>query len=157
GNRLVPDLQLRRIRQTLPRQDAVRIEGQRLPGSAHRPLQKRLLTRLVQIEGVGPGSQRDLVGAHILRSPTQRAGLLRGGDRWRERRDDRAGPLLRGPEDIFEHPAIAFGPDMRAGLRLDQLGGYADSVAGAPDAALQHIANAELAPHLLDVDRPALV
>ena len=38
-----------------------------------------------------------------------------------------------------------------------QLDGNANTVAGLADAALEHIANAELAPDLLDIDRLALV
>ena len=40
---------------------------------------------------------------------------------------------------------------MRAGNGIDELGGDADAIAGAPDAALQHVAHAELAADLPNV------
>jgi hypothetical protein len=46
---------------------------------------------------------------------------------------------------------------MRAGLRLDQLGGDAHPVAALADAAFEYIAYAEVAADLLHVGRLALV
>ena len=46
---------------------------------------------------------------------------------------------------------------MIAGLRLDQLGGDADAVGGFAQAAFEHIAYAQFAPNLADLDRPPLV
>ena len=46
---------------------------------------------------------------------------------------------------------------MSAGLGVDELRRDAEIVAGAPDAALEHIAHAELAPELGDVHRLPLV
>ena len=46
---------------------------------------------------------------------------------------------------------------MGAGRGVDQLGGDADAVAGAANAALQHVAHAKLAPDLPHVDGLALV
>ena len=48
-------------------------------------------------------------------------------------------------------------PDVCARFRVDQLHIHADLVAAAPHAALEHIADAELATDLLRIDRFALV
>ena len=54
--------------------------------------------------------------------------------------------------------AIEFlGPQMRAGLGLDQLPGDPQRRARLSHAAFQHVAHAKLASDLPDVDRPALV
>src|SRR4029077_12294889 len=49
------------------------------------------------------------------------------------------------------------GPQMSAGLRLDQLRGDADAITAPPDRALEDIAYAELSTDLLYIDRLALV
>ena len=46
---------------------------------------------------------------------------------------------------------------MRAALRVHQLRGDPDTIADLADAALEHVTHAELARHLLHVDRAALV
>ena len=52
---------------------------------------------------------------------------------------------------------VSLGPDVLAGLGVDELAGDADPLAGRPDAALEHVAHAELARDLPHVDRLALV
>ena len=64
--------------------------------------------------------------------------------------------ILHG-EDVIERTVIALGPQMRAALGLDQLGGDADAIACLAHAAFQHVTDAEIAPDLLHVDRPAPV
>ena len=44
--------------------------------------------------------------------------------------DDADGDLVLQLEDVVERPVIALGPDVGAGLGLDQLGGDADPLAG---------------------------
>ena len=58
---------------------------------------------------------------------------------------------------FVDHAVEPISPDMRAGLRLDELRGDAHAVARLAHAALQHIAHAEFAPDLLHVDGAALV
>jgi hypothetical protein len=48
-------------------------------------------------------------------------------------------------------------PDMSSRCRLDQLPGDPQPPASTPDTALRHVAHAQLAPDLLDVDRATLV
>ena len=67
------------------------------------------------------------------------------------------GDLVLQVEDVLERAVESVGPEMRAGLGFDQLAGDARRVAGLAHAALEHIAHAEFAPDLLDVDRLALV
>ena len=48
-------------------------------------------------------------------------------------------------------------PELRAGLAIDELRGDPEPIAGPPHAALEHVANAELARDLTHVDGAALV
>src|SRR5215469_12977814 len=60
-------------------------------------------------------------------------------------------------EDVGQIAVVTFGPDMITGLGLDQLGGYPDSVSGFAEAAFEHVANAEFAPDLPNLDHAAFV
>ena len=68
-----------------------------------------------------------------------------------------ADDLVLYGEDVRGIAVEAVGPDMAAGLAVDQLRVDANAIAGAPHAALQHVANSELASHLPNIDRAALV
>jgi hypothetical protein len=50
---------------------------------------------------------------------------------------------------------VALGPAMGAGRGIDKLGSDADTVAGAANAALQHVARTQLASDLPHIDGPA--
>src|SRR5262249_60218514 len=52
---------------------------------------------------------------------------------------------------------VALGPNVLAGLCLDQLCGDADAVAGFTQTTFEHISDTELAPDLFHVDSAALV
>jgi hypothetical protein len=58
---------------------------------------------------------------------------------------------------VLERAVEPVGPEVRAGLGFDQLGGDAEPRARLAHAALHHIAHAELLPDLADIDRFALV
>lgn len=60
-------------------------------------------------------------------------------------------------EDVFQGPVEVISPKMRAAMAVDQLPGDAQAIADLAHAALQHVAHTELAAHLLDVERIALV
>jgi hypothetical protein len=49
------------------------------------------------------------------------------------------------------------GPEMRAGLRVDELSTHPHAIATQLLASLQHIAHAEIAAHLLHIDGLSLV
>ena len=66
---------------------------------------------------------------------------------------DLAGYLVLQREQILGIMVETLGPDMQAGLGIDQLGIDPDSLARAADAALQHIAHAELAADLANIER----
>src|SRR5438552_131822 len=66
--------------------------------------------------------------------------------------------ILSWRSKMSSQDAVIFvGPNMRAGLSLDELSRDAQAIAAFAQAALEHVANAELAPDLLDVDDLALV
>ena len=84
--------------------------------------------------------------------------LLLGVGNGRGDRDrHRLGDLVLHRENVGEIAVVALGPDMIAGLGLDQLRGDPDAVAGFAHAAFEHIAHAQFAPDLLHIDRAALV
>src|SRR5580704_7310576 len=70
---------------------------------------------------------------------------------------DADGDLVLKRENVAEIAIVAFGPEMFAGGRLNELAGDAHPAARFAHAALQHVAHAKLAPDLLDVDGAALV
>src|SRR5215472_12339147 len=76
-------------------------------------------------------------------------------------RSDRANHALGDPvlqiERVFKGAVEAFGPQMLAGRRLNQLTANADAVAGLAEAALDDIAHAQLAGELLRIGPLALV
>ena len=61
---------------------------------------------------------------------------------------DRARHALLHVENVVHRPAVLLGPELGVGLRIDELRGYSQRVAGAPDAAGEHVANTELASDL---------
>src|SRR5262249_9576823 len=56
-------------------------------------------------------------------------------------------------EDILDVPVIAFGPEVCPGNGVDQLCGDAQALAGAPHAALRDVADRQLAPGLILLER----
>src|SRR3546814_14332815 len=71
----------------------------------------------------------------------------------RDRADDACGHLILQVEDIVEGAFESLGPDMGAGRRIDELSGDTYALFRFAQAALQHVAHAELAPHLLQIGR----
>src|SRR5690348_13347106 len=65
--------------------------------------------------------------------------------------------LVLKRENVVQRAVEPVGPEMRARLRLDQLGGDAQTIARLAHAALDDIVNAELSPDLADVDGLTLV
>jgi hypothetical protein len=58
-------------------------------------------------------------------------------------------------KNVGEVAVVTLGPDMLAGLRLDQLCSDAESVAGLAQAAFEHVTHAQFAPDLFHIDRAA--
>src|SRR5436190_1460800 len=63
-------------------------------------------------------------------------------------RDDRAGHFVLNCEHILQLAVVTFSPTMRSCRRINQLSSDPHTVTGAPDAALQDVAHAQLAPDL---------
>ena len=105
----------------------------------------------------GHAAQVIVVSREAFGRLVQRAlhfGLL---DLRRDGADHARGDLVLQVENILERAVETVRPQMRAGRGVDQLPGDADLVAGLADAAFEHVADAELAADLFDVDRLALV
>lgn len=60
-------------------------------------------------------------------------------------------------EDVREVSAKATGPDVPAGFSVDKLGGNPQPPARAPDAALDDVTHARVAPGLTGIHRASLV
>ena len=67
------------------------------------------------------------------------------------------GDVVLDGENVGQVTVITFGPQVAAGVAVDQLGGDADAVAGLANAALQGELDAEFAAGIGDMDGPALV
>jgi hypothetical protein len=59
-------------------------------------------------------------------------------------------------EDVVQGAIILLGPHMALGRGINQLRSDADTIAARLDAALQHVAHAEIPADLLHADRLAL-
>src|SRR5439155_537520 len=99
----------------------------------------------------------EVIGAEILWALAPRALDFRAANARFDDPDDGLGDLVLEVEDVFQDAVIFVGPNVRAGLSLDELSRDAQAIAAFAQAALEHVANAELAPDLLDVDDLALV
>ena len=102
-------------------------------------------------------AEHEIPGIHPLGGLAPRPQRLRAHHAGLDRPDHPPDDLVLQREQILELAIVAVGPEMMAGVRLDQLGRDAHPVARAPRAALDHVADAELAPDLLDRYRPPLV
>ena len=71
--------------------------------------------------------------------------MLGGQELGPDAADDAGRDLVLDGEDVVERPVVALGPEVGAGGGIDQLRGHPDAVAGLADAALEHVADAELA------------
>ena len=69
-----------------------------------------------------------------------------------DRSGDCARDLVLQREDVLEVAVISLCPEVLTGLGRDQLGGHANSFADLPHTALDHVSDAEIAPHLLGPD-----
>jgi hypothetical protein len=74
-------------------------------------------------------AQNEIVGVKIVRPFAFDVLDLRGAQARLDRANDRQSDLVLQREYIVERTVIALGPKMRAGLRLDELCGDADTVA----------------------------
>ena len=71
-------------------------------------------------------------------------------------RHDRLGNFILDGEDVREVAVVAVGPNVVAGLAVDQLGVDPNPIAGLADAAFQHVGDVELARDLADIESLAL-
>ena len=106
------------------------------------------------------GEEVVVVGAKALRPLA--AGGLRSRLRERaavarQRPDDPAHHLVVHREQVVRRPIVALGPEVRAGGGIDQLRRYPHALGAGLEAALEHVAHAELPADLAHVDRLALV
>ena len=102
-------------------------------------------------------AQIEIVGGEIGRRPRGGAahlGCLQG--RLDDPGDAESDFVLK-LENVFDQAVEAVGPQVRAGLGVDQLAGDAHPVAALAHRAFEHIAHPKLAPDLLHIDGPALV
>ncbi len=99
----------------------------------------------VQMPGIETARRRD-AGTFDDRMPDDRF----------ERSDDVIGQFVLDLEQILQGTLVALRPEVMTGSRIDQLAGHAHSVAGLANAAFEHVAGAQAAADLLDIDRAPL-
>src|SRR3546814_487330 len=93
-----------------------------------------------------------VVGLQVLRTLAGETPLLVPRQLERQRRDDLLRDLVLDREDVGQLAVVPLGPEMAARLAVDQLRGDADAGASLAHAAFQHVAHAELAADVLNVD-----
>ena len=122
-------------------QGKIRIKRNRLFVHLHREFQ-------AQLSGVAARAQKMIVSLKIFcRLLRQRLLFLRR-ERNTQRLGDAAGDLVLYFEDVFELAVIALRPHRVPGGGLYQLRSDAQAVAGAPDAAAEHVGGVQLLAHL---------
>ena len=158
--------------------EALAIGGpQKLPALQMRPGQSQVGPSVVGIEIERPHEQASRLGVafacrpvallgsakheivrleHFGRRPAE-ADLLGLGELHRHGANDLLGDLVLEGEDVADLAVVALGPEVIAGGRVHELRRDAHAVARTLHAALQDVAHAEVAAHLADLHRPALV
>ena len=118
---------------------------------------RSFMIRSIEPPDMGLRPRHQLPGAEIAGRARKCANAFRGQQARLDRADDAAGDLILDCKDVAEFAVVLLGPMMSAGHRVDQLGADAQPLAGPAHAAFEHIANAELACDLPDIDGAALV
>src|SRR6185369_2859679 len=133
----------------------IRIELHRAAANAHDAL---LAAHVAVVAGhpILPREQEEVVGLRIA-GPALLDRLFFFRQKLElERTNDRLGNLVLDLEDVGELAVVALGPDMPAGLAVDELGIDPDSVAHLANASLEHVGDPELSCNVADVHRLAL-
>ena len=138
-------------------QRAPRVDRQRVSRLAHRLIQKCSIRRGISLPRMRPRQKTDFVGTEIVGASSGRLRLLRRFDLWRNHGHNGLRHFLLYREDVLQHAVVALGPDVVAGKRVNKLASHTNPIRRLPDAALQHIADAEFAADLPDIGRLALV
>src|SRR6516165_8993255 len=106
---------------------------------------------------MGQGAQIKIVGIEAVRALALGALYFGLAQARLDRADDAQRDLVLQFEDVVQRAVIALGPDMHSARRLDQLRGDPHAVPDLAQAAFKHIAYAELAADLLQINRAAFI
>ena len=99
------------------------------------------------------GAERQVVGGEAFRPLAAGKRDLGHVDRGADGAGDPLGDVILEVEEVVDDAVVAVGPEMRAGNGVDELRRDADAVAGLAHAPFEHVAHAEGAGDLADVDR----
>src|ERR1700730_6579545 len=99
-----------------------------------------------------PRQKTDFVGAEIVGASSGRFRLLRRFDLWRNHGHNGLRHFLLYRENVLQHAVVALGPKLVAGKGVNELTGHTNPIRRLADAALQHIAHAEVTADLADVE-----
>ena len=127
---------------------------------ADRPAQqvtRLFVLRTVDLAGQAQRADDQAPGVDAVRLLAAGAKSFFGIKMRLDRSDHLLGDLVQHGEHVAQLAVVLLGPDVLAGLGLDQLAGDPDAFACGAHAALEHVAHAELARDLPHVDRAALV
>src|SRR6185312_11839929 len=115
------------------------------------PEQTNRLVEVLPGEGLQQRNtpQVAVVSAEILRWLARGSLDLGPLDAWRQVGDDLFGHRVLQDEDVLDRPVEAIGPQVVTSFAIDELTRDAHPVSCLPYAALQHVADAELAADLL--------
>ncbi len=98
------------------------------------------------------GPSLDIVGRRVVQSR-----LFALGEPDLHFRCEDQGDFILDGEDVIDGAVVTFRPEVRAVLRIDQLGRCPDAVAALANAALQNVSHTELLRRLADIDRTPFV
>src|SRR5262249_10495767 len=102
-------------------------------------------------------AQQQIVGVEVLR-PLALDAINFGGAQARfYSPDDRERDLVLQGKDVVKRAVVALGPEMRTGVRLNELTGDTHAIAGLAHATFEHIADAQLATDQFHISRSVLV
>src|SRR5262245_38062330 len=106
---------------------------------------------------MSPRLNGDFVSTEIAWAASGNFQLLGSLDLWCNRGNNCSRYLLLYCKDVLQHAVVALRPDVAASQCVDKLGSHTNPIRRPADAALQHIAHAEVPADLPDVRRLALV
>ena len=110
----------------------------------------------IAVDPTLPGHEVEVIGVGIAGTAILERLFLLRQELELERGDDFLRDFVLDGEDVGQFAVVALGPDMAAGLAVDQLGGDPDPLPRLAHAAFEHVADAQFARDIGDINRLAL-
>ena len=138
-----------------PRLGVIRVDLDRPPANPHHALLAAPVADIPRRPELAR-HQVEVVRLDIVRAPPLDRLLFPGEQGQLQRADDGLRDLVLDGEDVIEVAVEPFGPQVIARRSVDELRGDPHALPGLSDAALQHVADIQLAGDFTDGYRPPL-